>query len=189
MPWDKGWNFRQTSGYVTDGANETYAITSDTYPTTRNGATFGWTVAPSGDRDRNSALDRRIAGIAFGSGVGTFRVDLPATGSYSIRLAMGDSTTAQTASKVLIKDNTSTVLTIGPHNPDGAGHYDATNTYRSNAAWPGSNVAASLSFATTTLFLTLEVATTNSVIAHLFVSQTGGGGGNRRRRLIMGAGS
>jgi hypothetical protein len=95
LSWDKGFNFRQTSGFVTDGANETYVLSGDSYPATRNGVTFGWEDAPSGDRDRNSGIDRRLAGMNFvssaaGASAYRFRVDLPAAGDYAVRLAIGD---------------------------------------------------------------------------------------------------
>lgn len=172
MAWDKGFNFRETSGYVTDAAGDTYVIPADTYPTTRNGVTFGWTVAATGQRDRNSLLDPKVAGVAFGNGVGTFRVDLPAAGTYSVRLAMGDQGSPQTASQIKVKDNGTVLFTIGPHDTVND-LYDANDVARVDAAtWVAANTARSVTFATTSLFVTLEAATSSSVIAHLFVSQT-----------------
>ena len=171
MAWDKGFNFRQTSGYVTDGANSTYVLSADTYPTTRNGVTFGWDVSPTGDRDRDSALDARLAGIAFGSGVGTFRVDLPSGGTFNISMAVGDATAIQEGNEVIVKDGTSPVITIGPHDTGSAEFYDALDVAYTAANWPANNDPSSEAFSSSILRLTLEPATTNSAIAHLFVSQ------------------
>src|SRR5205809_595690 len=94
MSWDKGFNFRDSIGYVTDGTNETYVRdTGDVYPVTRNAVTFGWN-SNLGGADRNSAIDRRLAGLNYSSpGTSfTFQVDLTAPGTYDISLALGDAT-------------------------------------------------------------------------------------------------
>ena len=88
-----GFNFRASSGFVTDGPGETYVIASDTYPTTRNGITFGWTVSGAiTPTDVNSSNIPELAGYVLASNttgvVQVFRVDLPATGKWAVRLAM-----------------------------------------------------------------------------------------------------
>src|SRR5262245_50094126 len=121
MAWTKGFNFRSTSGFVTDAADDTYVLTNgsnqgEQYPTTRNSVTFGYTsLVTLGDRDRNAGNNAKLAGIHFPDTEANetiFRVDLPATGNYRVRLAMGDPDNASTGQKVLIRDNGSTLATI-----------------------------------------------------------------------------
>lgn len=179
MSWDKGFNFRGSSGYVTDGANETYVLDTDAYPTVRNGVTFGWTVNPSGGRDRYAGGDERLAGICFGNGNGTFQVDLPAVGAYAISLGMTDTGSNQTASKIIVRDNGTALITVGPHDWTNAINcgptqnvYDATDTqFNGCAAWVSGQTPVTKVFGSTILQVTLEVATSNTTINHLFVSQ------------------
>ena len=173
MPWLKGFDFRLTAGFVTDPADCTYVLETDSYPTTRNGVTFGWEVSPAGGRDRDSGSDPRLAGINQGNGIGTFRVDLPAAGKHDISLAMGDLSNTQEGTQVIVRDNTTPVLTIGPHDTAVAEFYDATDTPYTAAAWPANNDAVRVTFGSSVLRLTLETATSNSVIAHLFIAQVG----------------
>jgi hypothetical protein len=187
--WDKGFDFRASSGYVTDPANCTYVLDTDSYPTTRNSVTFGWTVAPTSSRDRNSGFDPRIAGINFGNGNGTFQVDLPSAGTYDLSLAMGDSAN-QSGMTFTVKDNGSTVASYGPLNTSGADFYDATSTLYVFSAWPGSQAPVNLTFSSTVFQFLLGSATSNSTIAHIFLSQTSSGGGGSTAPLLplLGAG-
>lgn len=179
MSWDKGWNFRATSGYVTDGANTTYEL-GEQYPVTRNTVTFGWVGFGPLSVDRNNALDVRLAGINYfsSSGVtGTFQVDLPATGDYTIHLALGDAGGGGSASCVcVIKDNASTLATINFDASVGTKVTDATGTLLNTTTWPGSEAGASLTFATTTLSIALT-SPSLVMIEHLFVSQAGAASG------------
>src|SRR3990167_6684343 len=104
MAWDKGFDFRNTSAYVTDPADHTYVLHTETYPTTRNGVTFGWSAGTIDSRDRDSGIDARLAGINFGAATGTFRVDLPATGDYDVRIASGDASFAQSGQAPSVVD-------------------------------------------------------------------------------------
>lgn len=173
MSWDKGFNFRASSGYVTDGANETYVLHTDAYPVTRNAVTFGWNTAPIDSRDRNSANDRRLAGMNFTHNAIDFQVDLPATGDYTIRLAMGDDAAGwgSGTQKCIFKDNTTTLATMGPTDVTTANWRDAVGTQYNNASWPGSNSSITGTFATTTFIATVGNALDYSVMAHLFLSQ------------------
>lgn len=175
-------NLRATAGYVTDDAVETYCL-GEAYPTTRGGVTFGFASSQTANsRDRSSAGDRRLAGIVFRiNSLGTidFTVDLPSTGTYDIRIALGDASGAQNQLCV-IKDNTTTLATINAASTSGF-FRDAAGVEYSAAGWPGSNSAASLTFATTKLVLTLgnhSSATLSTTLAHIsFVLTSGGGGG------------
>lgn len=171
MSWDKGFNFRQTSGFVTDPANTTY-VTADSYPTTRNSVTFGWNAGVN-FADRNAANDARIAGINFNSGSGyEFRVDLPNTGDFVTHLAIGDDAGGGTGSQsVDVKDNASNQfsLTARTYNTL-AQFYDASDVARTAAGWPGAEVGVTSTFAST-VFKVAIGSTGFWVIAHVFISE------------------
>jgi len=168
-------NFRLTAGYVTDGAGQTYVL-GEVYPVTRGGWTFGWDTNRSGDaRDRNNTTyDVRIAGINQNNAdTAIFRVDLPSTGGYRVGLALGD-INAQTNIQAVIKDNTTTKLTIGPTTISSENYIDALGTIYTDQTWPGSNqLSAELTFATTTFFL--ELTGSAGCIAHLRVQSVDAG--------------
>ena len=178
--WQKGFNFRATSGYVKDGANETYVIYGDNYPTTRNGVTFGWTHPYVQTRDRNSGLDRRLAGTHYWTDETwpiDFRIDLPATGSFEIRLAFGDAS-SDWPSTVQIKDTDTVLFTVSGSTV--AAHFlDATGVDRTAAAWPGSNASVTQSFASQ--IFKAQANQNNGAFAHIFIKQAGG----RRRNAVV----
>jgi S-DNA-T family DNA segregation ATPase FtsK/SpoIIIE len=172
MTWDKGFNFRATSTYVTDGTDETYVL-AESYPTTRNGVTFGYTSSTGtiNTRDRLTSIGPELAGLHFDGGSGSvFRVDLPAAGDYDVRFGAGDPGNAQTVSATF-KDGASTLWSLGP-TALAAGHViDALGVDYTDAAWPGSNTAKRLTWGASALTLT---APASSTIQHLFVSQVSG---------------
>ncbi len=95
--WDKGFDFRATAGFVTDPADCTYVLISDTSPTTRNGATFVWTNTGGLDsRDRTTSGDTRLSGINFATANATWTLTLPGAGVYDIWMACGDAAAGQT---------------------------------------------------------------------------------------------
>jgi len=166
-------NFRLTAGYVTDDASETYSLGgADTYPTTRNGVTFGLEAGSNWEgRDQDNTNDRRLAGINFdnfggGGAPQTFRVDLPAAGSYDLRLAVGSATFGGVSQYVEIQDTTTSLLTVtGTTNAQE--FRDALGTLLTNVTWPGSNVASTKTFASTILRLIVGDATRIGSVAHL----------------------
>lgn len=156
--WKVGLNFRATSGYVTDGADEVYVL-GETVSTTRktlngNEITFQWDMVSTADR--STSYDVRLAGLNFQSNNGTQRtltITLPAAGTYNIRLSMGDALANQANQWLRVLDNASTLFTIDKHGVahTGAAYFwDAAGTDRSAAAWPGSNTSVQHAFATTT---------------------------------------
>jgi len=91
--WQQGFDFRNTSTFVTDPPGDTYVLSTMTYPTTVNGVTFGWTTPNLVQgRDRSTSVDPRLAGINYVSNgaPATFYVNLPSPGTYNLSLAMGD---------------------------------------------------------------------------------------------------
>jgi len=156
-----GINFRATSGYVTDAASETYSL-GEAYPVTRGGLTFGFASSnTTNSRDRSTGVDPRLAGMSFkANNAGAtldFKLDLPSgPGTYTIRLALGDMSSAQ-GIKAVIKDGVGgTVLaTIQPGLVNAGEFADATGVTRTAAAWPGSNVSTNLVFAGSQLVVSL----------------------------------
>lgn len=172
MPWRKGFNFRATSGFVTDPTDTTYVLPGDGYAVTRNSVTFGWN-APVNSADRNSGNDARIAGIHFNSGGGyEFMVDLPNAGDFRVHLAIGDDSGGGTGSQTIdVKDNATTKfsLTTRTYNTP-AQFYDASDVARSAAAWPGSEVGVVATFASTTFKLAIG---SNGfwVVSHILIEE------------------
>src|SRR6185295_18557111 len=159
---EKGCAFRSSSGYVTDGANDSPPSTGffgATYPETLgNGLTVGWETVPTGTdgRDRSNSIDVRLAGEQFNRGGSTdvviFRIDLPdGTGDYLIRGAFGDANYATSDDYYQFRDTTTALATI----THGSGHtggqwYDASDVLRTSAAnWASSNARITKTFSTT----------------------------------------
>jgi hypothetical protein len=177
---DIGINFRSTSGFVTDGTDETYCLAADTYPTTRGGWTFGWESGLDGALNRSAGVDRRLAGVIFSSNdaaPGVFRVDLPSTGDYDVYAAFGDTNTTNYPQHCEIRENTTAFVTITDASLAQDEYYDGTNVKRSEANWPANNAATSRTFSSTILRLAVgtQNASSASRVAHLRVVSTGGG--------------
>ena len=176
---NKGVNFRNTSGYVTDGTNETYSRSyteGDIFPVSRGGLTFGWEDSGSlGSIDRDSGTDRRFAGICYvinGSGVQrTWRWDIT-PGIYPVRIALGDIGFAQNANYAEIIDGSSVLQTIS--GSSGAGQFlDATNVLRTSASdWTSNNQPLQCNISSGILRIKLGHPSSNadaSTLAHIFI--------------------
>lgn len=175
MSYDVGFNFRSTSGYVSDAANEVYVL-AESYPTTRsnangNSATFGW---ESGGLalNRSASVDRRLAGVNYaGSGTsGVFRVDLPATGDTDIYFAGGD-TGGSNVSAWDFEDTTTAFQSLNKA-ASSDNYIDASGVVRTEASWPADNAVLTRTFSTT-IFRLRDQAAGNNVFAHLRVVQAG----------------
>jgi hypothetical protein len=178
-----GFNFRGTSGFVTDAADTTYVIGdggTDNYPQTRNGITFGW-VSPVGSLakgDRSAVADPRLAGVnAVGNGVGAvyaFRVDLPVAGAWQLNAAFGDLNNGQTAI-VTIKDGTTAFATINAVDTALGSFADVNGTVWTAANWVTSNTSLLRFFGGTTLFIEIGDITgvhgNDTCINHLFLTK------------------
>jgi len=189
MAWTnvKGFNFRFTSGFVTDGTNQTYDLGA-VYPrsVTIDSDTFnvGWAVDNTANSRDRAVQDPRLSGIGFignSSGEIKWRIDLPAAGTYTIRLALGD----QSATRNIfcrIFDNASVIATIANGVSTGAGNafVDATGTVRTTPTdWTTNNASITLSFTSTTCFIgigdPLNFGADISAIAHFDIVQAVGG--------------
>lgn len=169
-----GINCRNTAGYVTDGADQTYWL-GEAYPVVRAGWTFGETL--NGGRsggDTTTSGDVRLAGYVYNGSTGTtfnLRVDLPAAGAYKVRLAMGNQLLGLADNKVVIKDGSTPLLTIGPHSYSVGNYYDAADALLSAANWPGSNTQATLTFSGTVMNVEVSSPTDFATLAHLEIEQ------------------
>ena len=179
MAWDKGFNFRATDAYVTDGANETYVRDFDAYPVTRNGVTFGWTSSAPLGSDQHAAGDRRLAGINYSQNnneVLTFRVDLPAAADYIITLANGHFSSTISNNKIEFLDDTTSRAIDAQASITADNYNDASNVIRTEANWPGQNVTITRTFNTTIFNMKIgdSVSAGYTCVNHLFLSQVTG---------------
>lgn len=177
-----GFNFRATSGFVTDGAGDS-PVLGESYPTTySNGVTAGFETG--GDtvttRDRNNSYNSHIAGSIYCSDNGgdalqqIFRIDLTTTGSYTLNLALGDESYAY-ASYLSVYDTSSLLSTLfngyaGALNSfcDAAG-----NNYYPGPNWVAGNVPVSLTFSTTIARFYIGNTTTQTPINYIGLTYTG----------------
>jgi hypothetical protein len=180
-----GFNFRATSGYVTDSSGQTYSL-GTVYPETRNGITFGWNSALAGNsRDRSTSAPGapELAGIIYWTNSVnappqcTFTVDLPQAGDWTINLALGDATAQQTQFARL-KDGSTTFQTLTNVVTNAGEFLDASGVVRTTAAlWKSNNVAVSRTFTTTTFNLEIGdlsfVAGNNTTPSHLMLTYVG----------------
>src|SRR5271157_2815363 len=177
--FQQGFDFRNTSTYVTDPAGDTYVLSSTAYPTKGSGVTYGWVnTSLVQARDRNAKVDPRLAGMNYVSNnsPATFYVDLPSAGMYNLSLAMGDDGASQcwTQCQVQFLDG-GTVLATVTGGPTKAGYfYDAKGNNWSAAAWPTSNLSQQVTLTGTQL--TVVVGTNSATgdytpIAFLGVTQ------------------
>ena len=171
-PFKEGFNFRTTEEFVEDPADSQFVSADTSYPTTSGGVTFGWTTAPTDDVNRSTDPDPRLSGINYrdNTGIAKFRVDLPASGNYSFRLALGDYGSDQGCRlRVVDSDDETVLLDIGDVNVTGANFLDATDVSRTAAAWPDDNLPETVEFTGTSAFFWLGASSVglNSTIAHL----------------------
>ena len=151
---DYGFNFRAGSGYVTDGANETYVLANNAnydYPSQSlrdqlgdQSLNAGYSDRAVQARDRNNSVDRRLAGFngEFANTPGTFafRIDVPTTSPTKVSLGLTDVVTSTHVANfriwdgpvttgVLVVDFTGTAVTASTQ------VQAADKVERSNADW------------------------------------------------------
>lgn len=183
MTYPQGISFRATSGYVTDVSPSTYEIMDTNlsgtpqYPrTTAQGNTVGYELGAvnSSPRNRNSGNDARLAGAhSCTSTTQRYRFDLPATGSYNIRVAAGDAVYSSNTNVELFDTTTSLGILCSGSTGAGNSFKDASNTIRTAAAWVSSNTAVSKTFSSTIARFALSSGTSAN-IAHLYIESAGG---------------
>ncbi len=189
-----GLNFRASSGYVTDGSGETYVIDTDSGSFTRGGIsmTLGGTSISGNGRDRIAIIDRRLAGLVFqanGGAVTTLAITLPdGPGTYNVWVALGDDSSQHTNQKLVIKDNTTTKLTITGNMSAASRWFDANGVERNSSTWPTfakggaseASGAASVAFSSSSMVLEWgnTTGTSLTVLAHVGWEFVSGGGGS-----------
>ncbi len=158
--WAIGFDFRASSNYVTDPPGDTYVLPSTAYPNMFNGVNFGWTnVNLLQGRDRNNEIDPRLAGMNFANNgsPATFYVDLPASGTYMVNLAMGDAgyPACSVQCGIQLLDGSTVVATVAG-GPEGEGYfYDAQGNNWSAANWPAKNVSLEVAISGSRLTMVL----------------------------------
>lgn len=177
---DIGINCRNTAGFVTDGAAETYWL-GEAYPTIRGGVTFGGedssgvgagflSVNSSGS---GSSYDRRLAGCCYrGSGhIGhSLRVDLPSTGNYDVHVAAGwDNTSFGNFALWDLLDGSTVFASLNDTGSLLQDFIDATSARLSAANWPGNEQAVNRSFASTIFRVKMRSnpPSNSNVLAHV----------------------
>ena len=181
--WTHGFDFRATSNYVTDPSGDMPVLASTLFPTTTNGVTYGWaSVAPISSRNRNSAVDPRLAGINYTNNgtPGSFYVNLPAPGTYNLSLAMGDAGYEQcwVQCQIQFLDGSTILATLTEGVTNLGFFYDAQGHNWYETQWPNSNVSRQVTLAGSRL--TVVVGTSHTTgdftpIAFLGVAQASGG--------------
>src|SRR5271167_3216137 len=180
--WQQGFDFRNTSSFVTDPPGDTYVLASTAYPTKGNGVTYGWvnTRLVQG-RDRNAKLDPRLAGVNLvtNGSPATFYVDLPSPGTYNLSLAMGDAGYEECSAQCQIQflDGNTVLATLTEGVTDAGYFYDAHGNNWSAAAWPANNVSQQVTLTSTRLTVvvgTNQGSTAFTPIAFLGVAQVSG---------------
>src|SRR5271166_4553531 len=180
--WQQGFDFRNTSGFVTDPPGDTYVLPTTAYPTKGSGITHGWTTLNLVyARDRSTTVDPRLAGInfAYNGSPATFYVDLPSAGTYNLSLALGDEGYPQCGTQCQIQffDGNTLLASVSRGLSNLGYFYDAQGNNWSAAAWPSSNLSEQVTLTGTRL--TVVVGTNQNTgditpIAFLGVAQVSG---------------
>ncbi|HTG95720.1 MAG TPA: hypothetical protein VL866_24170 [Pyrinomonadaceae bacterium] len=170
-----GFNFRSTSTFVTDGADQTYVL-SNTYPVTRDDFNFGYQIPGIARVDRSTGTDPRLAGAHLATNeeeaTYVFRLDLPTAGTYRVGLAIGDFS-ASARSYIEVRDNNTPFITFSPIDTNAGEFADATGTIHTAANWPANNTTVEHVFTSTILRIAINGTfdSGDSAIAHLSISQ------------------
>ena len=180
--FQQGFDFRNSSTFVTDPPGDSYVLATTTYPTTVNGVTFGWTTPYLVQgRDRNKMVDPRLAGINFATNgmPATFYVDLPSAGTYNVSLALGDAgyEGCWVQCQIQFLDGGTVLATVTGGFTKLGYFYDAKGNNWSAAAWPTSNLSQQVTLTGTRLTVvvgTSQATGDSTPIAFLGVAQVSG---------------
>jgi uncharacterized membrane protein len=177
--WAIGFDFRASSNYVTDPAGDTFVLPSSAYPTTFNGVDFGWTdVTLVQARNRSDKVDPRLAGVNFAinGAPATFYVDLPASGTYNLSLALGDGgyQVCTAGCQVQFLDGNTVLATLTEGSENAGYFYDAQGINWSAANWPANNISRPVAISGTRLTMVVGASKSNgdlTPVAFLGVSE------------------
>lgn len=211
MTWLIGVDFRQFASYVTDpsgygppGYVAELATAGNDYTAVQG---YGWETGISGGSDGTTANgDARIAGSAYTADplVGTFRIDLPAAGTYNIQLALGNAQGGANTERAELFDDTTSLGVLVNDQLSAAGSgtftgfdaqdndYDGTAGHDYNA-WIANNPlggggAGSRNFTFSSTILRLKIGNASgssyTALAHLMVMQVASAAGNSGLPLL-----
>ena len=154
MAFPQGVYFRSTDNQ-TDPTNYDAEITGlldSNYPTSSaQGNTIGWEGILHDKVDRDVTADVRLKGVHYGAltDINDYRIDLPATGVYIIRAAMGDSGFPH-PNRLRIVDTTTVVVDNDAGDVSSDQFADATGVIRtSESDWVNNNASIQVGFSTT----------------------------------------
>lgn len=160
-----GFNFRATQGYVVDPINTTYFL-GELYPTSKTIGSItlnaGWD-GPVAARDRAATVDPRLAGsnqIDISGITRKFRVDLPISGIWGIRLGFGNLLYGRAVSFDILDSDGTTVLysKTGLFVPPPK-YADASATFRADTNdWAVNNATINVTFSGTAAYLRLKAS-------------------------------
>ena len=204
MAFPQGIDFRGTSGFVTDptnydnenGGSSSGQGAAATYPrTSAQGNTVGWETTFN-FVDRSSSVNARLAGVNYigsGGATATYRIDLPATGSYGIQGAFGDQGSAQNTFTIQLEDTTTVFATpVNAQSSTIDQFYAANGTQETEANWLTNNPVAgsgtdeiSRTFTTTIFRIKLTGNSGAAVMASIFIRSGGGGGFTPKLRRTL----
>ncbi len=184
--WQQGFDFRNTLNFVTDPPGDLGVLPTNLYPTQGNGVTYGWVnTSVIYGRNRIATQDPRLAGInyAMNGTPATFKVELPAAGTYNLSLALGDAgyQSCWVQCQIQFFDGTTLLATVA-RGSDSQNYFDDAKANNwSAAAWPGSNLQQQVTLAGN--LLTVVVGTAKNTgddtpLAFLGVAQVGSGSPN-----------
>lgn len=190
-----GFDFRATSGFVTDPSN-CFPELGSTYPTTYGTTTAGWdatfpALGSGTPTDRSASNDARLAGINYigPAQIRSFRVHLPSTGSFTVTVAMGDATGGATNQYLILEDGVNgTAFDTLTNVVTGSNTFsDSMGNVIAEASFFASQVPITNTFSTQDLYV-IEGSLSNtgfSSISFLQVAQNGGGGTKRLRGAVI----
>jgi uncharacterized membrane protein len=182
--WQQGFDFRGSLNFVNDPPGATGVVLDTVFPTVGGLTTYGWsyTATLGGVRNRNNTIDPRLAGINYvNNGVpGQFYVDLPAPGTYSLSLAMGDDGWPACSVKCQVQflDGSTALATVTGGSIKAGYFYDAQGNAWSAAQWPVNNISQQVTVVGTQL--TVQVGSNQHTgdytpIAYVGVTQVSAG--------------
>lgn len=195
MAFDMGFNFRNTSGFVTD-PSYCVLVNSEVYPhtyTTVDGYSInaGW-PGTGLSQDSASGNDPRIAGVNYTTpnNERVFRIDLdsgsaPGAGTYTVDLAAGQVGFSHN-NYFDVRDSASVLIQSAGSSTVAGQYLDATLTpVSATTSWTGTT--ASKTFETTICYLVLNPGGVNNeydVIAHFRLTLQVAPASNLRRLLL-----
>ena len=154
IPYYQQLNFRQTAAYVTDPPGAQYMIVSNyTYPSvTAQGNTVGYTTLHSQVIQRGSTTPPDLAGCHYifsNTPNSVFKMLLPQSGLYSIKLGIGDTAAHQVSCRLY--DDTTLFASLSYPSLPGNNFMDAAGNIWSRANWLANNVPITHTFASNIL--------------------------------------